>query len=58
MCIDDSGVDHSTYRKPDSNVRVSGVASATSILLITKGLDDNWVVKRACEFLSAIGRTT
>lgn len=43
-----------TYRKPDSDMRVSGVAGAASILLVTERLDDNRIVKRACIFLSAI----
>jgi len=39
---------HNTYRKPDRNVGVSRIASAACILLITKRLHHNWVIKRAC----------
>jgi hypothetical protein len=34
-----------TYRQPDSVVRVSGVSSATGVLLVTSALDNDGVVK-------------
>lgn len=36
-----------TYGEPNSDVGVSWVAGATSVLLVTKRLDNNWVVERA-----------
>ena len=36
-----------TYREPDSDVRVSGIPCAASILLIAEGLDHDRVVERA-----------
>lgn len=43
-----------TYREPNNVVRVSGKTSAPSILLVAERLDDNWVIKRACNPPSAI----
>jgi hypothetical protein len=37
-----------TYGEPDRNMGIGGVAGAASILLITKRLDNNRVVERAC----------
>jgi hypothetical protein len=33
------------YREPDSDVGISGISSAASILLITEGLDNDRVIK-------------
>ena len=43
-----------TYREPNNVVRVGGKTSAPSILLVAERLDDNWVIKRACNPPSAI----
>ena len=36
------------YRKPDDDMRVCWIACAASILLITKGLNNDWVIQRSC----------
>jgi hypothetical protein len=41
-----------THGEPDNVVRIGGEASATTVLFISEGLDDDWIIQRACNIIS------